>query len=456
MFNSVINIKKIKESFADNNTINIGGKYVIKKTFENNQNIDISAAITSLTKLTNTVVNDVVQNNTAIASSAVGASNEIWLSGIECQKISISNVKQKSKAVNKSNINIIQSNTSKLTTEITNSIDKKIETSGKIDTNKLKANNTELLKKFNLNPDDIQSIKNDDKCKMTLIHIGDCIETSFELDTTLKETLKLDQSFKVTDTDNISNEIKNKISQTNFASCQANASASNQIILNDIQCDAANAMSKSLNPAGEINISEIEQTAVAKLFMTCVLDQKNISEITTKIINKISKRYNQIYDAVAQKAQDLGDPTYYEDATKVIDALAGAGLEHILASTGDLPTKDSSNNIDLSKQDQQALDKTNPTEPSTQSPVSAAQPNPSEPVAQSNSPVQVDEPNKSQTLEQPKTNMTEPEIKDTDFVSQNQNAEIPSSTQYSMKNIINVILIILLIILLLVIWVVLS
>ena len=70
--------------------------------------------------------------------------------------------------------------------------------------------------------------------------------------------------------------------------------------------------------------------------MTCVFDQKNVSEIANKIVNKIAKKYNQIYDAVQKKGEEKGQ-AWLDEKMKLVDALAGAGVEKIMAAAGDLP-----------------------------------------------------------------------------------------------------------------------
>jgi hypothetical protein len=183
-------------------------------------------------------------------------------------------------------------------------------------------------------------------CPSSILNIANCPagqNNNYNLDSSIKNYLKLDESFKINDSSNIENEINNKINQSNISNCSSSASSANQIILNDIQCDVASASGKSLNPKGKLTITDIEQKAIAKLYMTCIINQSNVSDISTKILNKISSKYNQIYDAVAKKAQETNDPEYYNNATKFLDTLSAAGMEQINAAAGNLPPK--TNNI---------------------------------------------------------------------------------------------------------------
>ena len=112
------------------------------------------------------------------------------------------------------------------------------------------------------------------------------VNSSYELDASVKQALDLDESFKINDKDDISNEIKTKIEKANFTSCQANASSANAIILQDIQCGVMSAVNSASKEARrkesgkpvkkKLSVSDIQQNAMSKLYMTCVFDQKNV------------------------------------------------------------------------------------------------------------------------------------------------------------------------------------
>ena len=78
------------------NDVNIKDSTKITKNFENNQKINRSMTVNSLTKIFNDVANDVIQKNTSTASAAVGASNTIFMSGINCDTVIISGIRQTS------------------------------------------------------------------------------------------------------------------------------------------------------------------------------------------------------------------------------------------------------------------------------------------------------------------------------------------------------------------------
>ncbi len=339
MLDNVINLNKylkpkIRENFAlvgGGNETSISDSTKVTKNFENNQKIDRSMMVESVTKLVNNVSSDVMQKNSSTAASAAGASNSLNLMDIECDTVSISGVHQGAQATNQTVVKSTQSNFSKISTEISTTIDKTIEKVGGTDLAALQAENTKQLNDFmgampGYDPDKAQKLASqcpDDSG--SLISAGNkCnVSSSYELDASVKQSLELDESFKINDQDDISNEIQTKLDQANFASCEASASASNQIALQKVKCK-------------DMKISDIEQQAIASLYMTCVFDQKNVSEIANKITNKISKKYNQIYDAVAKKGEEKGQD-WLDKKMQLVDALAGAGVEKIMAAAGNLP-----------------------------------------------------------------------------------------------------------------------
>jgi hypothetical protein len=332
----------------------IEDKTKVTKNFENNQKINRSMMVESITKLVNNVSQDVMQNNTAAAAASAGASNTLILSNINCDQVEVSGINQTASA----NVDVLvksqQANTSKISSEISTSIDKTIEKVGATDLAGLQAENTKQLNDFmkampGFDPNKAQNMAS--SCPTgggSLISAGNkCdVKSSYELDASVKQSLDLDESFKINDQDDIANEIKTKIGQANFASCTANASSANAIILQSIQCGVMSAVNSAAKTARaeesgkpkKLTVTDIQQDAMSKLYMTCVFDQKNVSEIATKITNSISKKYNQIYDAVQKKAATKG-PEWLGNKMDLLDTFAAAGVEKIMAAAGDLPPK---------------------------------------------------------------------------------------------------------------------
>ena len=332
----------------------IEDKTKVTKNFENNQKINRSMMVESITKLVNNVSQDVMQNNTAAAAASAGASNTLILSNINCDQVEVSGINQTASANADVLVKSQQANTSKISSEISTTIDKTIEKVGATDLAGLQAENTKQLNDFmkampGFDPNKAQNMAS--SCPTgggSLISAGNkCdVKSSYELDASVKQSLDLDESFKINDQDDIANEIKTKIGQANFASCTANASSANAIILQSIQCGVMSAVNSAAKTARaeesgkpkKLTVTDIQQDAMSKLYMTCVFDQKNVSEIATKITNSISKKYNQIYDAVQKKAATKG-PEWLGNKMDLLDTFAAAGVEKIMAAAGDLPPK---------------------------------------------------------------------------------------------------------------------
>ena len=353
MFNTNINENFSLISAGDSTSIKDSTK--VTKNFENNQKINRSMMVESVTKLVNNVSQDVMQKNSVAAAASVGASNTIMISGVNCDEIEISGINQNAKAVADLLVKSKQSNASKISTEISTNIDKTIEKVGATDLAALEAENTKQLNDYmntmpGYDPNKAQKLASQCPEGGSLFSAGNSCDVSseYELNASVKKSLDLDESFKINDTDNISNDIKNKVEQDNFASCQSNASAANAIIIQNIQCGVMSAVNAKKNELSDIlakkpvkrtfKVTDVQQDALATLYMTCVFDQQNVSEIANKITNSISKKYNQIYDAVQKKATTKG-PEWLENKMKIVDAFAAAGVEKIMAAAGDLPVK---------------------------------------------------------------------------------------------------------------------
>lgn len=323
MFDVIINLKKyqnqncVKEHF--------GAKFTrVKKTFEDNKKINRSTNIESLSKIINNVANDVAQKNSAQISAIAGASNTMLFTGIDCDTIDISGINQTASASVNLSADVQQSNSSTISTTISTSIEESITKAGSTDIAALEAPSNDALSQLmgsslpGYNP----------------------AKANYDIDESVKKYLELDESFTVKSEQNVSNDIKNKIDQSNFASCQAASSADNQLLIQNVKCQ-------------KMKVKDVEQAAFAKVVLTCALNQSNTNEISTKIMNSISKKYDQIYDAVYDKAAAMYDNApddagrkaaedYYDRAGAAADLYAAAGMERIDAAGGKLPAKQNS------------------------------------------------------------------------------------------------------------------
>jgi len=259
----------------------------ISKKMDLKTNINRSMVVKSAEKLINTVVNEVAQSNSAEVQNAVAASNTIALYGVECDVINISGINQSAEAQASTAAVIHQKIANSIETNITNSITKKITNSLPNDLADIQKRDNEMAKQFmdatpGLDPNAAKKLL----AGTSKGGFGNStkINTSYKLEAELKKTLNLDESFKVEDNDEISNEIKNNISQKNLAKCSAVASAANNVTLADIKCKTA-------------NITDIKQKAIAVSTLSCAFNQEAVNKISTKVMNKLDKTFSKMYDA---------------------------------------------------------------------------------------------------------------------------------------------------------------
>jgi hypothetical protein len=363
--------------FSAGDDTKIDGRTNIKKSFETNDKINNSMTVESLNKIFNNIANNVVQKNAAIAAGAVGSSNALYIQNVKCDVVNVSNVHQKSNASGTVKSSNTQSNVSKISTEIITDIDKTIEKKGAVDIDGLKSKNMQAYDEFmNKIPGyDPNKAKDASKqCESSLLSAGNkcSVDASYNLDDSLKSSLDLDESFKIVDNDDISTDINNKIEQSNFASCSASSTAENAIIIQNIMCDL-DAIQKKAGKQGKLNVDNIEQEAVATLYMECVFDQKSVNEISTKILNKIKKRYNQLYDAVDKKSKEKG-PEYYKKATDLLDLFTAAEMDKINNAANNIDKPDSA----INNQSTPAIPPP-PTNPPTTPPTNPPTPPPTTP-----------------------------------------------------------------------------
>ena len=316
----------------------------IKKTYENNQKINRSMQVEGLTKLFNNVANDVVQKNMASASAAAGAANTINLQGVRCDNIKVRGIDQSNEAVLKLVTEQKQKATSDISTDIVTDISKKITQPPQTDVAAIETANQKEMNDF-MNSSVGYDPSSAPQAGGSLCDIGSSSKTTnnTSIDANIKKSLDLDESFKVKDDDDIKNEIKNQISQSNVAQCAANAAAANEINFNDIMCS-------------NLEISDIKQSNAVNVLVTCMFDQEAVNKITTKIQTKITKQIGQIYDAVASGVEKKFCVGQEKEAMKEyfrlgggLDAISGVHNDNILTAAG-LPVTERKD-ADMKKQD---------------------------------------------------------------------------------------------------------
>jgi len=260
----------------------------VKKNYENNKNINSDTVDKSISKIFNNISNNVVQNNLADAAASSGAMNSMTFSNIHCKNLTISNFSQYANADATVISKVKQISTSNISTNISNNIEKTIHDVSSnnfgqySDENKIAATNVASM--FGLGTDTDSGIS-------VALSLGNnglfaTDKANSTLNSTISNTLSLDNSIVIKSENNIQNIIKNTISQNNVAVCVANAAAANIINFNDILC----------TKNGSLTIQNGNQTAIASALANCTFDQQNSVTINNTIKTNVSSGFNQVYD----------------------------------------------------------------------------------------------------------------------------------------------------------------
>lgn len=291
-------------------------------SFENNTKVNAELLDKSTAKLFSNITSKVIQNNTTSTAAAVGSANTIWINGVKCRNIVISDVDQTSSAQASVTSQSRQQSTSNVSSEITNTISKTISSSG--------SNSLENIDKYDA--PNIKKLKSYMSGNPSFDLAGALSFGSINpnenatINSSMKTALNLDQGFTVKAEQEVTTNISNSISQTNLATCKASASAQNQLILSDIACN-------------NFTMDKIKQKAFSELVMNCVFDQKNTSNITTQITNALKSQYNQVYKNAGRncgetKSEDKGSFCSNPD---LLDTWAAASVEKLALVAGVLP-----------------------------------------------------------------------------------------------------------------------
>ena len=339
MYNYIFNLKKnkINEFMTDpipdiqTSSTSVVGESSrpgidIKKKFEDNKNINNSMLRNSLSKIVSNVVNNVSQNNVANIISSIGASNTFFASNIKCDDFVIGDINQRTQAMSKTTSKVIQESTNKISNDIQNSIN---ETMNKISEIDLSAYNTDTdskLKEFLKSAPGLRP----PKCSSSVFGSAKCSSPNYTLDEDYKSMFNLDNSFTINTNDNLSTDINNIVSQTNESTCAAIAISSNVALFQDIKCK-------------KFDIGQVEQEALVNLYKDCLTEQMNKNDTSTKIVNMIARKYDEIYRAIGDRSEQLG-PEYYRQMTDYLDLVAAADMDKLNAVAGNLDLKNDSNN----------------------------------------------------------------------------------------------------------------
>ena len=269
------------------NTTNITSNTNVTKKADLQTNIDRSMVVDSTNKIMNNAVNKVAQSNQTNVAQAVGCSNTILISGVLCDKISVSDTNQESncESVQNTTINQVTKNSAKNTFKT--SIEQQVTNSLPNDAAELQNANNQALKEFmdatpGYNPNQAKELAGG--VSNSGFNNKTNINTNYNLDAELKKAFNLNDSFKVNSNQDIDTKIENTVNQDNFASCQSSALSTNNITIADVKCK-------------ELIVNKIKQKAVAKSVLNCVFEQSAVSDITNSVMNSLDQNFSRMYDS---------------------------------------------------------------------------------------------------------------------------------------------------------------
>jgi hypothetical protein len=316
-----ISKNNILENFG-NTTKNII-KYDASASFESNDRVNTSMMVASLNNIVNNAVNDVKQNNIAEAAALSTASNVISLYDSKGKNLVIRGNEQDANAITNAQIESVQKNVSTIVNTMDTSIKKQITKVSDI-SNIIDNINKDNELKVQAALDKIPPVPNIPKPSA-----GELINnffgsgnnntniTKIDFESNLKKILNIDDSMQISDNNDINNELKNTVDSTNFSSCKVSADAANIIAVNNADID------------NTINIANNKQKATAELNLDCVFNQSNISNISNKIVTKLSTSINNLYKGILTSP----DSSKYE----LLHFLGGALSDKIIGAGGQIP-----------------------------------------------------------------------------------------------------------------------
>jgi hypothetical protein len=289
-------------------------------SFSSNKKVNNELFDKTTSKLFSNVTSNVIQSNTADTAGAVGSTNTIFLNGVKCRNIRITDVSQDSTSKATVSSQTRQKSTSNVSSEITQSITKKITSSSNIrdtDLSKYDAPNITKLKQYMPPQTDLDKI----------LSFGSIDpNTTATIDNTMKQAFNLDANFQITPSQEVTNNIGNSISNANLATCKASANSQNQLILSDISCN-------------DFTMDKIKHKAFAELVMNCVFDQQNTTAITTQINTQLKSQYDQIYSMAGKNCTEsqTKDESSICSNPDLLDTWVAASIERMALVAGTLP-----------------------------------------------------------------------------------------------------------------------
>ena len=336
-FNNFYKIENFRNGDKTINNIN----YTASASFESNSRVNTSMMVDSLTNIINNSLNDVKQSNGAEALALGFATNTIGINDFTAKNFNFTGIKQDAHAIVNADVTVQQKNVSTIVNEMENSIQKNITKESNISNtiNQINDDNQQALQE-SINA--IPPIPNVPKPAASdhisnFFGIGNTTTNNISAtyESSVKKMLEIDDSFTVSDNNNIKNDLLNYITTANYATCQTDATARNLTELINIEVEE------------DANIS-IEQISKAETNLKCAFNQTNISKIANKIVTQISTTINNLYEGIKKNPT----PAKYD----FLHHLGAAISDKVISASGTIPSTNQFSeqpNTELSEQPNQ-------------------------------------------------------------------------------------------------------
>jgi len=285
---------KIIEGLIDaGNSTKMNDSTKIKDLKQIEKSIDQSKVMKGMTAMVSSAVTNAVSKNSADLLRSIAASNKISVGSASGGSFKLTNVKQINKIEQETTANFVQQVTNKVMNDIGSKLSENINMAAKQATENTKKLTSDeksgtsiggmLDSVTNLAGKGLETLG-----KVLSVSAGNSVEqnTSKDITQELKETFKLDQSFKYEKNDEVKNSLQNVLSTENLAKCAADTKAENAIDLGKISV------------TGDIVIGEVEQNNVVNDVMNCAFNQTVMNDIANKIFNDYNKMITQMVENV--------------------------------------------------------------------------------------------------------------------------------------------------------------
>lgn len=349
----------------------------IQTAIQNTSNINREMIVNAINNINNQVANEVAQKNSAEISNSLIAENKInFEQSTVAGDFNVVGNTLSNQAEARTLGNIKQESDSKIKTDITTEITKKItnqipddqavaDRSSKRLAAQAMRNVQASLAQLNANSPVSQAASQGSDLVSGIMNTflpgskeNVNIKENNEINQSLKEVFNLDDTFKVNDENNISNEISNIVDQANYANCKSSLLAQNEMTF------------RNLDVGGSVNISNNKLLNIANSYLECVIDQDISSQITTKIVSKIESNIEKLVGEIAEKSPDKL-PLFINAADAATKTLIDSAYPE-----GNYPS-----NIELNEEpEEDNQEETAPSTPSTTAPSTPSTPAPSTPA----------------------------------------------------------------------------